>query len=108
MDRAEAERLQAHLVEIIRAGWAIRDPEVRVTGLLRADHMIDITVVSALFAGKDGLAREAFFWPVFNPIPRSELIYMTYCLLLTPEEAARQFASGMPVPAQDNAEDWAE
>jgi hypothetical protein len=108
MDTAEAERLRTHLEDVIRAGWSERDPEVQVSGKLRSDNMIDLTVVSVLFVGKSGLEREAFFWPVFAPVPRADLIYMTYCLLLTPDEATRQFSPGTPVPDQDNADDWAE
>jgi len=108
MDLAEADRLRAHIEDVIRAGWGERDPDVRVTGAVRMACMIDITVVSALFAGHDGLQREALFWPVFAAIPRASLLHMTYCLLLTPDEAAQQFSPGTPVPDTDNADDWAE
>jgi hypothetical protein len=106
MNRAEAEELRTRLEAIIRAGWGERDPDVRVSGNLRADTMIDITVISELFAGKSGLEREAYFWPVFATVPRADLIHMTYCLLLTPAEAAQQFATGTPVSDQHNREDW--
>ena len=103
MDRTAAEQLRAHLEAVIRGGWHARDPEAQVTSVLRADNMIDITVVSELFEDKNGLEREAFFWPVFDPVPKYDLIYMTYCLLLTPEEAAR---IGSPT-GKDNRDDWA-
>jgi hypothetical protein len=90
-DPAEARR--ARLEALIRARWGEQDPDARIASTLRSDNKIDVTVVSRLFEEKDGLEREAFFWPVFASVPRSDLIYMTYCLLLTPEEAARHFAA---------------
>jgi hypothetical protein len=108
MDRAEAEALRARLEDVVRAGWGERDPEVRVSSTLHPDNKIDLTVVSALFAGRAGLEREAFFWPVFAPVPRPDLIHMTYCLLLTPEEARRHFATPGPPPGQDNRDAWAD
>ena len=43
-----------------------------------------------------------------HSVPRADLIYMTYCLLLTPDEAGRQFQMGIPVPDQHNRDDWDE
>ncbi len=106
MDRAMAEELKTRLEGVVRTGWGERDPEVQVTSVLRADSKIDLTVISELFAGKDGLEREAFFWPVFAPLPRADTIHMTYCLLLTPEEAARHFVGPHVPPRQDNQDDW--
>lgn len=106
MDKEAAEALQARLEHRIRAYWSAQDPDVQVSSLLHADGRIDLTVVSRLFADKDGLEREAFFWPVFAPVPKSELIQMTYCLLLTPEEAARHFALSGPPQGQSYHDDW--
>ncbi|MCW3099217.1 MAG: hypothetical protein JWL77_4835 [Chthonomonadaceae bacterium] len=95
--------LQRRLEEVVRQGWQERDPEVRVSSVLRDGNKIDMTVISKLFASLEGRDREAEFWPVFDPIPKYDLIYMTYCLLLTPEEAARIDASPA---ARDNSDDW--
>jgi hypothetical protein len=93
MDEAAARGLQARLEQLIRERWSVLDPEVVVSSRLREGMKIDITVISRSFEGKDDLERSASFWPVFEPVPRSELIYMTYCLLLTPEEAADYFTA---------------
>lgn len=103
MDRTEAKALQARLEDAIRDTWSARDPDVQASSLLRDDDKIDVTVVSRLFEGKDALEREAFFWPSFVSFSRSDLIHMTYCLLLTPGEAERHFARSTPVAV---AESW--
>lgn len=102
----EARERQARLESVLRAEWGQRDPDVVVSGALRPDGKVDMTVVSRLFAGKDGLEREAFFWPVFETVPKSELVYMTYCLLLTPEEAGRHFAKSGAPPGDDYEDHW--
>jgi hypothetical protein len=104
---AAATALQARLESLVRTRWSELDPDVKVSSSVRADGKVDMMVVSRLFAGKDGLKREAFFWPVFAPVPKSDLVHMTYCLLLTPEEAARHFAHPGPPPGQDNQDNWA-
>jgi hypothetical protein len=89
MDETAVRDLQGRLENLVREQWSARDPEARVISRLREGGKIDLTIVSRLFAGQDGLEREALFWPVFASVPKSELIYMTYCLLLTPEEAEK-------------------
>jgi hypothetical protein len=103
MQVEELRALQARLEEVVRQGWRERDPEVQVSSVLRDGNKIDMTVISTQFAGLEGRDREARFWPVFDPVPKYDLVYMTYCLLLTPEEAAHR----NPSPGNDNADDWA-
>lgn len=107
MDAKSANALQTKLETVIREGWRTKDPEVRVTSTLRADGKIDITVVSHLFESQDGQERESAFWPVFADVPKAELIYMTYCLLLTPAEAARNFDAPNASTGTDNEDRWA-
>ena len=104
MTTEELSALQTRLEEVVRQGWGLRDPNVQVSSVLRDGNKIDMTVISELFSGLEGREREAFFWPVFDPLPKYDLLYMTYCLLLTPEEAAR---IGAPSSGRDNADDWA-
>ncbi len=108
MEAAEAQARQNRLEQIVRERWGEQDPAVVVTSSLRDDGKVDMVVVSRLFEGKDGLEREACFWPAFASVPKSDLIYMTYCLLLTPEEAARHFAEPGPPPGRDNEDAWTE
>lgn len=89
MQEAELRTLQARLEEVVRQGWGTRDPQAQVTSVLRDGNKIDMTVVSKLFAGMEWREREAAFWPVFAAVPKYDLLYMTCCLLLTPEEAAQ-------------------
>lgn len=107
MDLAEAEARLERLIGIVREAWGDRDAEAEVSGTLRRDGKVDLRVVSGLFVGKGGLEREAFFWPAFESVPKSELIYMTYCLLLTPDEALRHFAGPEGETGTDNADSWA-
>lgn len=81
-DEARRERLE----EEVRRLWRERDPAAYVTSRLRPGGLIDLTVVSHAFEGLDGLEREAAFWPVFAHVPSSDLVRMTYCALLTPDE----------------------
>ncbi len=106
MERAESESRLERLVTIVREEWGARDADAEVRGTLHGDGKADITVISQLFADKDGLEREAFFWPAFESVPKSELIYMTYCLLLTPEEAERHFSGSGANLGTDNVDSW--
>lgn len=79
--------LQARLEEVVRQGWGARDPEMQIISVLRDGNKIDMTVISKLFADLEWRDREAAFWPVFDSVDKYDLLYMTCCLLLTPEEA---------------------
>ena len=102
---AASER-QARLAELIRAGLAEWDAEAVVRSTVRPDGKIDTTVVSRRFEGRDSREREADFWPALDPVPKSEMVYLTYCLLLTPEEAERSFSETPVVSAA--GENWDE
>ena len=102
----ELTRLQARLEEVVRQGWKARDPEAQVTSVLRDGDKIDMTVISAAFAGLEGREREARFWPVFDPVPKYDLLYMTCCLLLTPDEAAERFGRSTPARPGSRIDDW--
>ena len=104
MTSEELSALQMRLEAVVWQGWVERDPAVQITSVLRDGNKIDMTVVSKLFMGLEGREREAAFWPVFDPLPKYDLLYMTYCLLLTPEEAVLVSA---PATGRDNSDDWA-
>lgn len=106
MDQENLAALQDRLETLIRLQWSEVDSEVVVTTKLRNGKKVDVTVISSLFEGKDGLAREAFFWPVFETVPKSELIYMTYCLLLTPDEAATHFSGTREDTGKSYVDSW--
>ena len=107
MDRTDIEALRIRLETLVRENWGPKDTDLQVFSTLRTDNKIDMRIVSPLFEGKDGLEREAFFYPVFAPIPKTEMLYMTYCLLLTPEEEARVFAVPRQRGGEDNTDNWA-
>ncbi len=94
------------LETLVREEWGLHDPDALVSTTLRGDNKIDMKVVSRLFEGKDGLEREAFFYPVFDPVPKTEMLHMTYCLLLTPHEAARNFAMPGESAKEENTDNW--
>ncbi len=94
------------LEDLVRQCVTAWDPEAEVRAATRPDGKVDITVVSRRFEGRDSREREADFWPALEPVPKSEMVYLTYCLLLTPEEAERSF-SYTPV-VEGAAEDWDE
>ena len=106
METGEIEELRERLETLVRERWGKEDPDVEVSTTLRDDAKIDMRVVSRLFEGKDGLEWEAFFYPVFDPVPKTEMLHMTYCLLLTPREAARNFAVPGTNTNQNNADNW--
>ncbi len=89
------ETLRGRLEALITAKWKDFDPSARVTSKLREDGKIDFTVISERFASMDGLQREAFFWQSFTDIPKTDLVRMTYGLLMTPDEAIRFSTSCM-------------
>lgn len=106
MEREEREALRQQLETVVRTGWGEQDPDVQVISRLNPENKIDMTVISRLFEGRDGLEREAFFWPVFTPVPKPDLVHMTYCLLLTPAEATRYFAEPGKGAGRDNDDAW--
>lgn len=103
--QAAGER-QGRLVQQIRACVEQWDPNAEVRAVIRPDRLVDLTVVSRRFEGRDSRDREADFWPALESVPKAEMVYLTYCLLLTPEEAERSF-SGQP-SAGAASEDWDE
>jgi hypothetical protein len=107
MDTAEVEALRERLEALVRERWGVYDPDVQVSSTLRSDRKIDMRVVSHLFEGKDGLERESLFYPVFDPVPKTDMLHMTYCLLLTPQEAARNFATPVSRTGENNLDTWA-
>jgi hypothetical protein len=98
---------QVRLEALLRVRLHELDHNAEVRSAVRPDGKIDVTVVSRLFEGKDSRDREALFWPVFDPVPKSELIYLTYCLLLTPDEARRDFGEMLSEPG-NRGENWDE
>ena len=106
MDTGDIETLRQRLQTLVLEHWQSQDPDITASSTLRQDGKIDMQVVSRLFEGKDGLEREAFFYPVFDPVPKTDMMRMTYCLLLTPAEAARNFAQPGKRAGADNRDDW--
>ena len=101
MEAYEAEALRASLETLILQKMRLLDPQVLVGSKLREDNKIDVRVVSSRFEGLDAQERERIFWDVFEETPKSELIHMTYALMMTPEEAIRFSESCMnrnPIP----------
>lgn len=90
-------RLEGLIRECV-SGW---DEDATVRSAIRPDGKIDVTIVSARFEGMDSREREETFWPVLGPVPKPEMIFCTYCLLLTPAEAERSFSSPKPVQRAD-------
>ena len=85
----EPEMLRGRLETLIRTEWKVFDPFATVTSKLHEDGKIDFTVISEHFENMDGLQREAFFWRSFKDVPKTDLVRMTYGLLMTPEEAKK-------------------
>ena len=92
MDDDSIRALQQRLEQVIFARLSLEDPAATVTSCLRDGCKIDMTIISRRFEGMDDLERSAYFWPMLEEVPRSELVYMTYCLQLTPDEAMELFA----------------
>src|SRR5436853_155535 len=83
------------------------DPVAVVRTGVRPDGKMDVTVISDRFANIDSRDREGLFWPALAPIPKSEMVHLTYSLLLTPDEAARSFGSSPQWQAEPGS-DWDE
>ena len=102
-----SESLKGRLESLILRELHKEDAQVKVISRLREDQKIDVTVISTLFEGRDGQARESLFWRVFAETPKSELIYMTYALMMTPDEA-KQFSASCMNPNPLPADAWEE
>jgi len=97
----------ARLAEQIRACVEAWDRDATVRTGIRPDGKLDITVISCRFEGMDSREREAQFWVALDPVPEIEMVYLTYCLLLTPQEAEREFSENAVQPPV-RAENWDE
>lgn len=105
MSDAEAKDARAAELEaIVREQWSQQDGEARFSLALRPDGLIDLTVISEQFEGRDDRERQALFWPVFDAVPKSDLLHLTCCLLLTPKEAQAYFTDVTPPAAA--ADSW--
>jgi hypothetical protein len=91
------EARQQRLERAVTTHW---DSEAEIRSHLRPNGMVELTVVSLRFEGVSGSDREGMFWATFAETSREDLIYMAYCLLLTPDEAQRYFA---PAASEDEA-----
>jgi hypothetical protein len=83
MQKTLSERIE----QAIRESWSPHDPDIQIIIAAREDGKLDITVISSLFEGRDSFERESDFWPVLRSFSPSDLVHLTYCLLLTPAEA---------------------
>ena len=106
MDMAEVEALRERLDTLVRERWSLRDPDVQVSSALREDHKIDMRVVSHLFEGRDGLEREALFYPVFDPVPQDRHAAHDVLPVLTPRRP-RSFALPGQRTGENNTDTWA-
>ena len=97
---------QARLEASMRAAVTEWDIEAEIRCALRPDGKMDFTVISRRFEGSDDREREAGFWPALDPLPKSDMVYLTFCLLLTPEEAESSFGDAAAMPTA--VEDWDE
>jgi hypothetical protein len=106
---AAPEQAVAHterLLELIRSCAEAWDASATVRSVVRPDGKLDLIVTSSRFEGMDSREREAEFWLTLDPLPQTEMVYLTYCLLLTPQEAKQEF-SERPV-THTQAENWDE
>lgn len=96
---------QARIGAQLRGATAAWDPEATVRSVARPDGMLDVTIISRRFEGLDSRDREEAFWPALDPIAKADMVYLTYCLLLTSEEARQSFGAVRPSAIHD---DWDE
>ena len=77
--------------ETLLERFRLLDPGAYLINSGHHNGKIDLTVVSTLFEGMDSSDREGLVWPMLRDLPEQDLLRMTYCLFLTPEEAAQHF-----------------
>jgi len=83
MHKSLSERIE----QAIREAWSPQDPNIRVEIASREDGKLEITLISAIFEGQDSFERESGLWTVLRSFSPSDLVRLTYSLLLTPAEA---------------------
>jgi hypothetical protein len=79
--------LSERLERAIREAWSSQDPNLQVEIAAHEDGKLEITIISSIFEGQDSFERESRLWTVLRPFSPSDLIRLTYSLLLTPAEA---------------------
>ena len=79
--------LAGQIRQLVLADLHDRDPKATVSVRERPDGLLDLTVVSTVFAGMAAAGRESLLWSILQTLPREATLHMTYSLLLTPTES---------------------
>jgi hypothetical protein len=77
--------------------------QAQIEGRRHSPVSIRLRIIDPDFQGKDRLEREPELWTLLQRLPEDVFVNITMLLLLTPEEAAKSFASQEfehPVPAR--------
>ena len=106
-NRYPSEHSSELLIDRLREGVRAWDASTTTRTVILPSGLIDVTVVSSRFQGLNSREREEIFWPALDSIPKPQMIHLTYCLLLSPDEAAESF-SDLPRQPSAPSDSWDE
>ena len=80
-----------NIKSLLTQQFGILDPYCRILVNVSRLNKIHIVVVSDLFKKKSLSERDDMVWPILEILPDEEVILITFCLLITPDEALDYF-----------------
>jgi hypothetical protein len=102
-DKSTPPDSQVQQILDVLAEYKRAHPQAQIEGRRHSPVSIRLRIIDPDFQGKDRLAREPELWTLLQRLPEEVFVNITMLLLLTPEEAAKSFASQEfehPVPAR--------
>jgi len=95
LNRREVKKPMKHIEQMLKAEFVATHPGSEIQVSEGWGDNIHVLVVSEAFKGMPAEKRDDMVWPILEKLPEDEMIYISLCLLLTPEEADTPFATGV-------------
>lgn len=95
LNKREVKELMKHVEQMLKADFVATHPDSEIQVSEGWGDNIHILVVSEAFKGMPAEKRDDMVWPILEKLPKADMIHISLCLLLTPEEAETPFATGV-------------
>lgn len=95
LNKREVKELMKCIKQMLKADFVATHPGSEIQVSEGWGDNIHVLVVSEAFKGMSAEKRDNMVWPILEKLPKDEMIHISLCLLLTPEEAETPFATGI-------------
>jgi hypothetical protein len=102
-DRSIQPDAQVQQILDVLAEYERAHPQAQIEGRRHSPVSIRLRIIDPDFHGRDRVEREPEIWTLLQQLPEEVFVNITMLLLLTPEEAAKSFASQEfehPIPSR--------